>query len=174
MSGQRPEVGLRRIGEGRGEDESGGRVLQQPHEARMPSPWIHLPAPVCALTLAAKNSTRGVQAAMTSGVPQASTSGRRKSGAQVAEAQERPLVSRLTDAGEAALQRIAELPGGQRALGAFNDLRSRVDDLGKKVRGIEALEQRIAKLEKQVAELKTPRKTTTSRTSARRSSTPSS
>jgi uncharacterized protein YceH (UPF0502 family) len=111
---------------------------------------------------------------MTSGVPQASTSGRRKSGAQVAEAQERPLVSRLTDAGEEALQRIAELPGGQRALGAFNDLRSRVDDLGKKVRGIEALEQRIAKLEKQVAELKTPRKTTTRRTSARRSSTPSS
>lgn len=64
------------------------------------------------------------------------------------------LVTRLTEAGEEALQRIAELPGGQRALGAFNDLKARVDDLGKRVRGIEALEARVAKLEKELAALK--------------------
>ena len=63
-------------------------------------------------------------------------------------------VARLADAGEEALQRIADLPGGQKALTAYNDLKARVDDLGKKVRGIDALEERIVKLEKEVAALK--------------------
>jgi hypothetical protein len=67
---------------------------------------------------------------------------------------EKDFVSRLADAGEEALQRIAELPGGQKALTAFNDLRTRVDELGKKVRGIDALEARVAKLEKELASLK--------------------
>lgn len=63
-------------------------------------------------------------------------------------------MSRLADAGEEALQRLSDLPGGQKAVTAFNDLRTRVDELSKKVRGIEALEARVAKLEKQVSELK--------------------
>jgi hypothetical protein len=67
---------------------------------------------------------------------------------------ENDFVSRLADAGEEALQRIADLPGGQKALTAYNDLKTRVDDLGKKVRGIDALEERIVKLEKEVAALK--------------------
>lgn len=69
-------------------------------------------------------------------------------------ASEKDLMSRLTDAGEEALQRLVELPGGQRAVSAFNDLRNRVDELTKKVRGIDALETRVAKLEKEVAALK--------------------
>jgi hypothetical protein len=67
---------------------------------------------------------------------------------------DKDLVTRLADAGEEALQRLAELPGGQKALTAYNDLRTRVDELGKKVRGIDALEVRVAKLEKEVATLK--------------------
>ena len=58
------------------------------------------------------------------------------------------------DAGEEALQRLTELPGGQKAVSAFNDLRNRVDELGKKVRGIDALEARVTKLEKDLAALK--------------------
>ncbi|MGH3135724.1 MAG: hypothetical protein ACRDPV_04435 [Gaiellaceae bacterium] len=82
---------------------------------------------------------------------------------------EKDLMTRLADAGEEALQRLADLPGGQRALTAVNDLRARVDDLTKKVRGIDALEARVAKLEKELAALKkakaptrrsTPRKPT--------------
>jgi len=88
-------------------------------------------------------------------VTQASTSNKKKS--ESGKAQQNPLVTRLTGAGEDALQRIAELPGGGRALTAFNDLRNRVDELSKKVRGIDALERRVAKLEKQVAEIKGPR-----------------
>lgn len=68
--------------------------------------------------------------------------------------EDKDLVARLADAGEEALQRLAELPGGQRAVGAFNDLRNRVDDLGKRVRGVEKLEERVSKLEKEVATLR--------------------
>lgn len=67
---------------------------------------------------------------------------------------DKDLVTRLADAGEEALQRFADLPGGQKALTAVHDLRTRVDDLGKKVRGIDALEARVAKLEKELAALK--------------------
>lgn len=103
---------------------------------------------------------------------QASTGTRQRTSARGAKSQvkdqSKAFVARLSDAGEEALQRLAELPGGQRALTAMNDLRTRVDDLGKKVRGIEELERRIARLEKQVADLK-PRRAATPRTTARRS-----
>ena len=97
-------------------------------------------------------------------MPQAPTGNKKSAQAgrsQTAKAQSKALVDRLTGAGEDALQRLADLPGGSRALTAVNDLRNRVDEMGKKVRGIDALEQRVAKLEKQVAQLrgqKEPRK----------------
>lgn len=68
--------------------------------------------------------------------------------------EEKDFVARLADAGEEALHKLTELPGGQRAMNAMNDLRARVDDLAKKVRGIDALEERVSKLEKEVASLK--------------------
>jgi hypothetical protein len=67
---------------------------------------------------------------------------------------EKDFLARLADAGEEALQRVADLPGGQKALTAVNDLRTRVDDMAKKVRGIDALEARVAKLEKELAAVK--------------------
>lgn len=87
----------------------------------------------------------------------AETSARRRRAAASARLGQKDLVSRLADAGEDALQRIAELPGGQRAVGAFNDLRNRVDELSKKVRGIDELEERVTKLEREVASLKRAR-----------------
>ena len=91
------------------------------------------------------------------------TSTRRKSSG----AKEKDFVSKLADAGEEALHRLSDLPGGQRAVTAFNDLRARVDELGKKVRGIDALEVRVQELEKEVAALKKAkapaRRTTTSK-----------
>ena len=70
--------------------------------------------------------------------------------------QDKDLMSRLADAGEDALQRLSDLPGGRRAANVLNDLRARVDELGKKVRGIDALEARVAKLERELAGLKKP------------------
>src|SRR5918999_6215936 len=73
------------------------------------------------------------------------------------KAHQKDLVGRLADAGEEALQRLAELPGGTRVLNGVNDLRTRVDELAKKVRGMDELEKRVARLEKQLEELKPPR-----------------
>ena len=84
---------------------------------------------------------------------------------------EKDFVTRLADAGEEALQRIADLPGGQKALTAVNDLRTRVDELAKKVRGIDELEARVAKLEKEVAALKKA-KTPARRQAPRKPSSP--
>ena len=72
-------------------------------------------------------------------------------------ASDKDFVSRLADAGEEALQRLSELPGGQKAVTAMNDLRSRVDEIAKKVRGSDALDARVAKLEREVAALKKPK-----------------
>ena len=100
---------------------------------------------------------------MTNGMTE--TASKRSAHADSEKLGERDFMTRLTDAGEEALQRIADLPGGQRALSAVNDLRTRVDDLTKKVRGIDALEGRVAKLEKELAALKK------AKTPARRSTT---
>lgn len=89
---------------------------------------------------------------MTSGMTESAS--KRSAAARRARLGEKDLMTRLADAGEEALQRIAELPGGQRALTAANDLRTGVDDLAKKMRGIDALEARVARLEKEVAALK--------------------
>jgi len=64
---------------------------------------------------------------------------------------EKDVIARLADRGETALHRLTELPGGTKMLHAFNGLKERVDELSKKMRGVDALEKRVAKLEKQVA-----------------------
>ena len=68
------------------------------------------------------------------------------------------VIARLAGKGEQAMHKLADLPGGNRALKAFNDLRERVDELSKRVRGIDALEQRVARLEKEVAGLRRAQK----------------
>jgi hypothetical protein len=68
------------------------------------------------------------------------------------------VIGRLAGRGEDALQRLADLPGGAKALKAFNELRQRVDDLSRRMRGVDALEQRVAKLEKELAALRRAQK----------------
>jgi len=68
------------------------------------------------------------------------------------------VIARLAGKGEEAIKRLADLPGGQRALEAFNDLKLRVDDLSRRVRGIDDLEKRVTKLEKELAALKRAQK----------------
>ena len=64
--------------------------------------------------------------------------------------QQKDLLSRLADAGEDAIQRLAKAPGGENLLKTLNTTRDRLDELQKKVRGIDALEKRVAALEKKV------------------------
>ena len=86
--------------------------------------------------------------------------------AKATKDKDKDVLGRLADRGEDALQRFTELPGGTKALKAFNDLRQRVDEMNKKVRGIDTLEARIDKLEKELAGLKRQAKPAT-RTASR-------
>jgi hypothetical protein len=86
-------------------------------------------------------------------------------------AAERDVLARLADRGEEALQRIVDLPGGSRAVKAFAELRERVDELGRKMRGVDKLEARVAKLEKELAALKRAQKPAAPKTAPERKST---
>lgn len=68
------------------------------------------------------------------------------------------VIGRLAEKGEQAMQRLADLPGGTKAVQMFNDLRARVDDLSRRMRGVDQLEQRVTRLEKELAALKRAQK----------------
>ena len=79
------------------------------------------------------------------------------------------LLSMLADRGEEAIQRLSDAPGADRVLGAAQALRDRLDEMQKRVRGIDALERRVAELEKRVEALSKPG--TRARTTARKRTT---
>ena len=63
------------------------------------------------------------------------------------------LFGRLADLSEEAVQRLSEAPGADKLLGAMNTLKERTDDLQKRVRGLEGLENRLAAVEAKVEKL---------------------
>jgi hypothetical protein len=69
------------------------------------------------------------------------------------EGQQKDLLSRLADAGEDAINRLSELPGASRFMDAATSMRERVDELQKRVRGLDDLERRVEVLEAQVTAL---------------------
>src|ERR671911_280623 len=71
---------------------------------------------------------------------------------------QKDLLSRLSDVGEEALSRVAGSPTTSRVLDTVGGMRERLDDVQKKVRGLDALEKRVAKLEKRVDELSKPKR----------------
>ncbi len=79
----------------------------------------------------------------------------------MAKTQQKDLLARFQDLGAEALHKLADVPGGSRLVDAANETKSRLDEMQKKLRGLDELEKRVAKLEKQlVAEpKKAPRKT---------------
>jgi hypothetical protein len=94
---------------------------------------------------------------------------------EMAGARRTELLGRLADISEEAIQRLGDVPGADRAVGAYNSLKERTDDLQRRVRGLEALEQRIDALERKVDKLskgESPsahspaRKTTTTKSSS--------
>jgi hypothetical protein len=83
------------------------------------------------------------------------------------------LLGRLADLSEEAIQRLSDAPGADRLLGAMNALRDRTDELQKRVRGLEDLEERLAALERKVDKLGGSSSSTT-RKSTKTTSTKSS
>ncbi len=80
----------------------------------------------------------------------------------MASARQKNIVERLADIGEEAIQRIGSAPGGDRLLAAMAGTRDRIDDLQKRVRGLEALDKRVAALERRLDKVEGKGKTTTS------------
>ena len=70
-----------------------------------------------------------------------------------AKAPDKDLVARLAGAGEEALTRIVEMPGGQRLVEAVLALRDRLDDLQGRLRSLDPLERRVTELEQRLATL---------------------
>jgi hypothetical protein len=60
------------------------------------------------------------------------------------------ILTRLADAGEDAIARLADTPGADRMLGAMTSMRDRMDEMQRRIRGIDELEQRVAELERRL------------------------
>src|SRR5919201_3375143 len=65
-------------------------------------------------------------------------------------ARQKDLLSRLADAGEEAIQRLSKAPGADQLTGALTAMRDRIDEMQKRLRGLDTLEKRLAALEKRV------------------------
>jgi polyhydroxyalkanoate synthesis regulator phasin len=62
-------------------------------------------------------------------------------------------IDRLTSLGEEVIGKASQNPTANRVLQSAMQMKERVDDLSKRVRGLEAMEKQIAELEKRVAKL---------------------
>ena len=82
---------------------------------------------------------------------------------------QKDIIKRLSASGEDVVQRIADLPGGAKLLEAGNALRDRLDDVTRRLRALDGLDQRVAELEKRLDELSRPKPAR--KTTARKSTT---
>jgi len=92
----------------------------------------------------------------------------------MAGARRNDLLGRLADLSEEAIQRLSEAPGADRVAGALTATRDRVDELQKRVRGLEDLEKRLGALERKVDKLTKGSTSTTSGTARKTTTTKSS
>jgi len=79
-------------------------------------------------------------------------------------------LDRLTSLGEEVLGKASQNPTAHKLLQSAAQVKDRVDDLSKRVRGLEAMEKRINQLEKRLAKLEGSAKRATSSSAAKRKS----
>ena len=65
--------------------------------------------------------------------------------------QQKDILARVQDLGSEALQRLTEVPGGSKLVEMANETRTRLDEMQKKLRGLDELEKRVARLERELA-----------------------
>jgi hypothetical protein len=64
--------------------------------------------------------------------------------------QPKDILARVQDLGEEALHKLAEAPGGARLLEMANQSRTRLDEVQKRLRGLDVLEERVDALERRL------------------------
>ncbi len=67
--------------------------------------------------------------------------------------QPKDILSRVADLGEEALNKLPSFPGGDRLQEVVNQSRTRVDEMQKRLLGLDVLEQRVDDLEERLAKL---------------------
>ena len=78
------------------------------------------------------------------------------------------MITRPAGAGEDALQRLGDLPGGKAVLESMTGVRERLDDVVARLRALDPLEKRVASLEKRLSSLEQPKRLPARRTTARK------
>jgi hypothetical protein len=71
----------------------------------------------------------------------------------MAEDRKNDLLGRLAGLSDDAIKRLNDVPGAERLAAAINSTRERVDELQKRMRGMDDLEKRLAALERKVEKL---------------------
>ena len=69
----------------------------------------------------------------------------------MAKTQQKDFITQFKDLSSEALNKLTEMPGGSRLVDFANDTRTRLDEMQKKLRGLDELEKRVTKLEQQLA-----------------------
>jgi uncharacterized membrane protein YccC len=87
---------------------------------------------------------------------------------------QKDILSRVSDLGSEVVNRLADIPGGQRVVELANESKTRLDEMQKKLRGLDELEKRVAKLERQLAAQSKPaaKKPAAAKTAASAKSSP--
>lgn len=67
--------------------------------------------------------------------------------------QPKDILARVQDLGEEALHKLAEVPGGSKLLEMANQSRARLDEMQKRLRGLDVLEERVEVLERKLEAL---------------------
>jgi hypothetical protein len=68
----------------------------------------------------------------------------------MAKTQQKDILARFQDIGSEALNKLQDVPGGSKLVDMANETKARLDEMQKKLRGLDALEQRVAAIEKQL------------------------
>ncbi|MBV8065643.1 MAG: hypothetical protein JOY72_11810 [Actinobacteria bacterium] len=71
----------------------------------------------------------------------------------MAEERRTDLMTKLSELSDQAMNRIQDAPGGDRVVGAMNTMRDRLDEMQRRIRGIDELERRLSALERKVEKL---------------------
>ena len=71
-------------------------------------------------------------------------------------AKKNDILSRFSDLGEEALGKLPSVPGVDKVAEMVNQSKTRLDDVQKRLRGLDVLEQRVDGLERRLAKLEKP------------------
>jgi hypothetical protein len=71
----------------------------------------------------------------------------------MAQRGQKDLLHKLADKGEEAISKLADVPAADKVLNAASGMGKRLDEMQRKLRGLESLEKRVAALERRVDKL---------------------